>query len=48
MTPDDRSREEPRAPDEEPRTEGTLVILMLFMMALVAMWALMYMLMLER
>ena len=36
------------APDEEPRTTGTLVILMLFLMALAAMWGLMYLVLLER
>lgn len=46
MTHDDESRE-PAGTDEEPRLEGTLVILMLFLMALVAMWALMYSLLLE-
>ena len=29
-------------PDEEPTTTGTLVILMLFLMALGALWGLMY------
>ena len=36
------------SPDEEPRTTGTLVILMLFLMALGAMWGLMYLTLLER
>jgi hypothetical protein len=34
--------------EEEPTTTGTLVILMLFMMALIALWTLMYRMMLER
>jgi hypothetical protein len=36
------------APEQEPRTTGTLVILMLFLMALAAMWSLMYFVLLER
>lgn len=36
------------APEEEPRTTGTLLILMLFMMALAAMWAIMYLTLLGR
>ena len=48
MTLDEESRADSPPPEEEPRTDGTIVILMLFMMALVAMWALMYTLMLER
>ncbi|MDX1395539.1 MAG: hypothetical protein R3195_14220 [Gemmatimonadota bacterium] len=41
--------DEPRLPaEEEPKTTGTMVILMLFMMALIALWTLMYRLMLER
>lgn len=40
--------EVPLPPEEEPRTTGTLVILMLFMMALIALWTLMYRMMLER
>ena len=36
------------APEEEPRTTGTLVILMLFLMALAALWGLMYLTLLER
>lgn len=35
-------------PEEEPTTTGTLLILMLFMMALGALWILMYFTMLER
>lgn len=35
-------------PEQEPRTTGTLVILMLFLMALAAMWSLMYLVLLER
>ena len=42
------TREARLAPDEEPRTTGTLVILMLFLMALGAMWAIMYLVLLER
>ncbi|MCG8469434.1 MAG: hypothetical protein MJB57_14715 [Gemmatimonadetes bacterium] len=34
--------------DEEPVTTGTLVILMLFLMALGALWGLMYLVLLER
>lgn len=34
--------------EQEPRTTGTLVILMLFLMALAAMWSLMYFILLER
>lgn len=36
------------APEDEPRLTGTLVILMLFLMALGALWGLMYLLLLER
>jgi hypothetical protein len=46
MTHEDEPRD-PAGTEEEPRLEGTLVILMLFLMALVAMWALMYSFMLE-
>lgn len=35
-------------PDEEPTTTGTLVILMLFLMALGALWGLMYFTLLGR
>lgn len=48
MTHDEDPRDSAGSGEEEPRTEGTLVILMLFMMALVAMWALMYTVLLER
>ena len=34
--------------DQEPVTTGTLVILMLFLMALGALWGLMYLVLLER
>ncbi len=34
--------------NEDPSATGTLVILMLFLMALAALWSLMYLLMLER
>ena len=34
--------------EQEPVTTGTLVILMLFLMALGALWGLMYLLLLER
>ena len=36
------------APDEEPTTTGTLFVMLLFLMALAGMWALMYMVLLER
>ncbi len=36
------------AEEEEPVTTGTLVILMLFLMALGALWGLMYLMLLER
>jgi hypothetical protein len=42
------SRDVRLAPEEEPRTTGTLVILILFLMALAAMWTLMYLVLLER
>ncbi len=49
MTEADESRREASlAPEEEPRTTGTLVILMLFLMALVALWTIMYLTLLER
>lgn len=45
-----REREDPPdlAPEEEPRTTGTILILMLFLMALAAMWTIMYLTLLER
>lgn len=48
MSENAESRDARLAPDEEPRTTGTLVILMLFLMALAAMWGLMYLVLLER
>ncbi|MGD2069970.1 MAG: hypothetical protein PVI57_14960 [Gemmatimonadota bacterium] len=36
------------SPDEEPVTTGTLFVMLLFLMALGGMWALMYMVLLER
>ena len=36
------------SPDEEPTTTGTLFVMLLFLMALAGMWALMYMVLLER
>ena len=39
----------PGLPDEqEPTTTGTLFVMLLFLMALAGMWALMYMVLLER
>lgn len=46
--PTERGDEPVLAPEEEPRTTGTLLILMLFMMALAAMWVIMYLTLLER
>lgn len=40
--------EEPGLQEEEPNTTGTLFIMILFLMALAGMWALMYMVLLER
>ncbi len=48
MTHPPESREIRIAPEHEPRTTGTIVILMLFLMALAAMWILMYFVLLER
>lgn len=45
---DDRERDPALPPEEEPRTTGTLFILMLFLMALAALWAIMYLTLLER
>lgn len=45
---EDESREARLAPEEEPVTAGTLFIMMLFLMALAAMWGLMYLTLLER
>ena len=36
------------APDEEPTTTGTLFIMVLFLMALVGMWGIMYFTLLSR
>lgn len=46
--PPDREDSPDLAPEEEPRTTGTVLILMLFLMALAAMWTLMYLTLLER
>ena len=46
--PPDQAPEAGVSPDEEPNTTGTLFVMLLFMMALVGMWALMYMVLLER
>lgn len=35
-------------PEEEPVTTGTLFIMLVFLMALAAMWAIMYLMLLER
>lgn len=46
--PPEREGAQDLAPEEEPRTTGTILILMLFLMALAAMWTLMYLTLLER
>ncbi|UCG75193.1 MAG: hypothetical protein JSV95_10695 [Gemmatimonadota bacterium] len=39
---------EPLQPQEEPVTTGTLFIMLVFLMALAAMWAIMYLTLLDR
>ena len=43
-----REPEEELRPEEEPVTTGTLFIMVLFLMAMGAMWGLMYLTLLER
>lgn len=45
--PEERTTE-PSSADEEPVTVGTLFVMLVFLMALAGMWALMYLILLER
>jgi flagellar biogenesis protein FliO len=47
-TGSDRPEDTELAPEEEPRTTGTLFLVMIILMIIVAIWVIMYMRLLDR